>query len=43
MLPLQEVQNAKHRGGIVPELRITYPSFKMILPERNFIEQQDYP
>lgn len=42
MVSLQEFQKAKHRGGIVPELRITYPSFKMILSERNFIKQQDY-
>lgn len=33
---------ANHRGGIVPELRITYTFFKMILSERNFIKQQDY-
>jgi len=42
MNSVEKVQNAKHRVGIVPELRISYPSFKMFLSERHFIKQQDY-
>jgi hypothetical protein len=41
-ISLQKVQNARHRVGTLPELRISYPSFKMFLSERHFIKQQDY-